>query len=78
MNTKKSHKEICKVLKNVLSSEDLKKIATKTSYSPHTVRMVLFGYQPVTDRNQKIIDEGIKTANTHLQKSLKTLGHGIE
>lgn len=75
MNIKKEYTKMFPVFRKVLDAVDFAKIGKKTNYSSHTVRQVLMGYVQITERNQVIIDEAVKVANKHLQKSLKTLGH---
>ena len=70
-----NNQKIIKVLKEVLNYEDLLKLSKKTNYSVHTVRMVAFGYQNTTERNETIISEAVKLSKNKLNNLLNQLGY---
>jgi hypothetical protein len=71
-----TYDEMYPIFKRVLSRSDLDQISKLTNYATPTVRLVLHGHQPVTNRNKVIIDEAVKVTNAYLQESLKILGNG--
>jgi hypothetical protein len=78
MKIKKTPQEMFPVFRKVLDAKDYKAISKKTAYSANTVRLVLTGIAPITERNKVIIDEAIKLTNKHLQNSLKIMNDGKE
>ena len=65
--TQLNNQKIIKVLKEILNNEDLLKLSKTTNYSVHTVRMVAFGYQNTTERNETIISEAVKLTKKKLR-----------